>query len=109
AGQIRTGHKPEDRESARPDRAADLARRGRRGHRMRRRTLIAGIGGVAMAWPFAARAQQKPMPVIGFLGVASPGPFAPYVAAFHQGLSDTGYVEGQNVSVEYRWAEGHYD
>jgi putative ABC transport system substrate-binding protein len=49
------------------------------------------------------------MSVIGLLGVASPDPFAPFVAAFHQGLGETGYIEGQNVAIEYRWAEGHYD
>jgi putative ABC transport system substrate-binding protein len=62
-----------------------------------------------MALPFAARAQQKTMPVIGFLSSASPGPFAPFVAAFRQALSETGYVEGQNLIIEYRWAENHSD
>jgi putative ABC transport system substrate-binding protein len=57
----------------------------------------------------ALRAEQKAMPVIGFLHSASPGPFAPYVAAFQQGLKDTSYVEGKDVAVEYRWAEGYSD
>jgi putative tryptophan/tyrosine transport system substrate-binding protein len=76
---------------------------------MRRRELIALLGGAAVARPSFARAQQKAMPVIGDLQFGSPGPFADYVAAFRQGLSDTGYVDGQNVAIEYRWAEDHYD
>ena len=75
---------------------------------MRRRDLMLLLG-CAMTAARALRAQQKAMPVIGFLGVNSPGPTAPSVTAFHQGLSETGYVEGQNVTVEYRWAEGRYD
>jgi putative ABC transport system substrate-binding protein len=75
---------------------------------MRRRELMLLLGG-AMTAARALRAQQKAMPVIGFLSSASPGPFAPFVAAFRQGLSDTGYVEGQTVAIEYRRAEGSYD
>src|SRR5712672_915684 len=75
---------------------------------MRRRELMLLLGG-AMTAARALRAQQKAMPVIGFLSGGSPAPYAPLVAAFHQGLSETGYVEGQTVTIEYRWAEGHYD
>jgi putative tryptophan/tyrosine transport system substrate-binding protein len=75
---------------------------------MKRRELILVLGGVMTA-ARALRAQQRAMPVIGFLGGTSPGPMAPFTAAFRQGLSETGYVEGQNVAIEYRWAEGHYD
>ena len=75
---------------------------------MRRRKFIALIGGVA-TWPRAARAQQPVMPVVGFFNSGSPDGYAPMVAAFLQGLRDTGYVEGQNVAIEYRWAEGQYD
>ena len=76
--------------------------------RVRRRVLIALVGG-AIVWPLGASAQTPPIPVIGFLNSASRAPFAPLLAGFHQGLKDGGFVEGQNVAVEYRWAEGQYD
>jgi ABC-type uncharacterized transport system substrate-binding protein len=76
---------------------------------MRRREVLLWLLGGALTAARALRAQQKAMPVIGFLNSTSPGPFAPQVAAFHQGLSETGYVEGQNVVIEYRWAEGRDD
>jgi putative ABC transport system substrate-binding protein len=76
---------------------------------MRRRDFIKGVTGSAVAWPFAARAQQAAMPVIGFLNSASPETYGPQLAGFRQGLHETGYTEGQNVSIEFRWAKSQYD
>jgi len=76
---------------------------------MRRRNFIAGLASTTAALPLSARAQQPAMPVIGFLNSASPESFAPQLAGFRQGLNEVGYIEGQNVAIEFRWAKSQYD
>jgi ABC-type uncharacterized transport system substrate-binding protein len=76
---------------------------------LRRREFVTLLGGAAAAWPLVARAQQSAMPVIGFLHIAFPGPYTQHLVAFRQGLKQSGYVEGQNLAIEYRWASNETD
>ena len=76
---------------------------------IKRREFITLLAGAAAAWPLAARAQQPAVPVVGILASVSPAPYAGFIAAIKEGLQQTGYIEGRTVTIEYRWAEGHYD
>jgi putative tryptophan/tyrosine transport system substrate-binding protein len=76
---------------------------------MRRRDFISLIGSVGAGWMPMAHAQQRVLPMVGFLSSAAPGPFKQFVDAFRRGLNETGFIEGQNATIEYRWAEGRFD
>src|SRR5262249_11636268 len=108
--QVRAGNQCPDRPDAWPRRTADAARPRRRGDRVTRREFNTLLGGIAAAWPLATRAlAQKDKPLVGFLSSGSISGYRNLLRALRKGLAERGYVEGQNVVIEYRWAEGHFD
>src|SRR5262249_2657811 len=109
ANEVRLDHQSQDCEGARPHSSAEFARARRRGDRMRRREFITLIGAAAAALPLAARGQQRAFPVVGLLSSRSPAVDTPLIAVIRQSLNETGFVEGQNVALDYRWADGQYD
>src|SRR5262249_16970195 len=107
SNQIRVGHQPANGEGAGPRHSGDCPRPRRRGDRVTRREFIALLGGAA-TWPLAARAQQSAMPVIGFMSSRSPEDSAHLLEAFRRGLREGGFIDGENVAIEFRWARGDY-
>src|SRR5262249_6604211 len=112
--QVRASGEPQDREGDGAHHPRVLPAARRRGDRimrepMHRRSFLTLLGGAAAAWPVVARGHQRPVPPGGILGGASPEPYAAQLSAFRQGLRELGFVEGQNVAIDYRWANNQYD
>jgi ABC-type uncharacterized transport system substrate-binding protein len=107
--QARNGYQSKNGKGTRDPNSANGTCSRRRGDRVKRREFIALVGGAAVAWPLGARAQQASLPLVGFLSARSPNTSADAIKSFQLGLSQEGFVEGQNVAIRYRWAESHYE